>query len=237
MLDPAYHAERLSARLRAAAPAKTAGGGGLDDDSVATTVRGMTPWERANSNESPASRRRGQGRRRGRRGVQGLARGRISRRRRRRRTPSGSSLPNARAEKVQKGGQESKVEEDRRTGGGDGRFRKSRSDAAPGDGRGQNHRGKRDARARGEGSGERRPGEVAGGRADGILGGIYGAPFARGGWGGRDGNRRVRRRCRPRGFLLRRQTPRASAPSRRALRGTECPTHSRRDAIFFVADD
>ena len=98
MLDPEYHAERLSARLRAAAPAKTAGGGGPDDDSVATTVRGMTPWERANSNESPRVAAAGSGRRgvaSGASGVRGLARGRISRRRRRRRTPSGSSRERA----------------------------------------------------------------------------------------------------------------------------------------------
>lgn len=60
MLDPAYHAQRLSERLRAAAPAmKTAGVETEDDDSATATrktiagaaapTRGMTPWERANS--------------------------------------------------------------------------------------------------------------------------------------------------------------------------------------------
>ena len=85
--------------------------------------------------------------RRGRRGVRGLARGRIFRRRRRRRTPSGSHA-NARAEKSKKGDKRAKS---KRIVGRvvETEDFENPDSTPPGDGRGHNHRGKRDARARG----------------------------------------------------------------------------------------
>ena len=118
----------------------------------------------------------------------------------------------ARAQKIQKGGEKIKVEENRRTGGGRGR---SRPDAARRAGRGETDRGKGDDHARSEGGGReclggggcpgggggcpggrltgrlacrlasRLAGQLAGRRTGGTLCASF--SLARGGWGGRGG--------------------------------------------------